>query len=656
MQCPSCSFANEADAQFCENCGFALERTCPNCGNPVSPTAKFCRICGFRFGAARSTATPAPLLTELDRQLQMLQSVDLIRARQHIPELEYIFRHALTQEAVYQTMPLQRRRDFHLRVGEALEGLFSHHLDDHYSVLAHHFHEANDVRALKYDVLAGDAAFRLYALNESITHYRRALALAHPQPSRAQESLQHVWLRCGRAHELLGQFDEAYTLYEEMERFAEQAHDRTLEIDSLVARAVLHGTMSALHDPLRAIALCERALSLALALGDRAGEAKVLWTMMLGYLLLGDNPHAIAVGEQSLAIARELNLREQMAQTLNDLFYAHGLSGTDEALALMSEAQSLWRELGNVPMLIDSLSSVAFALVLRGEFDAALALCSESFKLSKQTGNVWGQSYTGVVLGYAYRERNQIALALQSWHDAIETAEQINHLGTLVGARADLGLLYAQCGDMRTGEALITAALEAAKQSFPGWLAWPVAALIQINLLRGDLRAAEAAFALGCDVETIRPEYAPPLIAVFSALGELALARGDAAAALRAADQWWSYLTSREIYDFRSHARYLRARAHLLARQPGEARVQLQQAIEASNAIGSGLDVWQFLLALAAVEQQSGHGDDAEHSRAQAREHVCEVAEQLDVPRWRELRAKFLALPRVHALLDGEAR
>src|SRR3712207_7081693 len=45
--------------------------------------------------------------------------LEMIREAARVPELEYAFRNPLTQEAVYQTILLRRRREFHRRVGEA---------------------------------------------------------------------------------------------------------------------------------------------------------------------------------------------------------------------------------------------------------------------------------------------------------------------------------------------------------------------------------------------------------------------------------------------------------------------------------------------------------------------------------------------------------
>ena len=60
------------------------------------------------------------------------------------PELEYIFKHSLTQEAAYNSLLIERRKEFHLRVGQALEQLFADRQAEFYGLLAHHFDAAGE--------------------------------------------------------------------------------------------------------------------------------------------------------------------------------------------------------------------------------------------------------------------------------------------------------------------------------------------------------------------------------------------------------------------------------------------------------------------------------------------------------------------------------
>jgi len=95
----------------------------------------------------------------LDTHLSQLQRVDLVREKTRLPELEYIFKHALTQEAAYNSLLHERRKVFHLKVGEALEELFPDRVDEFSGLMAYHFEaaEAKD-KAVDYLQRAGDQA------------------------------------------------------------------------------------------------------------------------------------------------------------------------------------------------------------------------------------------------------------------------------------------------------------------------------------------------------------------------------------------------------------------------------------------------------------------------------------------------------------------
>tara|TARA_B100000749_G_scaffold164920_1_gene126783 strand:+ start:159 stop:407 length:249 start_codon:yes stop_codon:yes gene_type:complete len=82
--------------------------------------------------------------------------------------LEYIFQHDLTREAAYNSILLRERREFHKRVGEAVEEMFNDRLEEQSHLLAHHFYEAGETqRALKYSIIAGERALSTYAHEEA---------------------------------------------------------------------------------------------------------------------------------------------------------------------------------------------------------------------------------------------------------------------------------------------------------------------------------------------------------------------------------------------------------------------------------------------------------------------------------------------------------
>jgi predicted ATPase len=76
---------------------------------------------------------------ELHRLLSSLQRKEFLYEQPAFPEVEYLFKHALTQEVAYNSVLQDRRKLLHERTAQALEALYSAGLEDHYSELAHHY-------------------------------------------------------------------------------------------------------------------------------------------------------------------------------------------------------------------------------------------------------------------------------------------------------------------------------------------------------------------------------------------------------------------------------------------------------------------------------------------------------------------------------------
>ena len=113
----------------------------------------------------------------LDIALAELQRVDLIRERRRVPEIEYIFKHALVHDAAYESILIQRRKELHARAGEAIELVFVQRLEEFYGVLAYHYARAERwEKAQEYLFKAADRAERIAGDAEALAHYQQAVA------------------------------------------------------------------------------------------------------------------------------------------------------------------------------------------------------------------------------------------------------------------------------------------------------------------------------------------------------------------------------------------------------------------------------------------------------------------------------------------------
>jgi class 3 adenylate cyclase/predicted ATPase len=130
---------------------------------------------------------------ELYRLLSSLQRKEFLYEQPAFPEVEYIFKHALTQEVAYGTVLQERRKVLHEQTARAIEALHRATLEDHYSDLAYHYSRSgNAEKAIMYLHLAGQQAVQRSAYAEAITHLTTALGLLKSlpdTPDRAQQEL-----------------------------------------------------------------------------------------------------------------------------------------------------------------------------------------------------------------------------------------------------------------------------------------------------------------------------------------------------------------------------------------------------------------------------------------------------------------------------------
>ena len=175
-----------------------------------------------------AAAPPPERIEDVEPHLGVLTYEELVRERVHDPKLEYIFKHALTQEAAYDLLLIRRRKELHRRAGEVLEQLYPEQTSELSSALAYHFRLGEDwQRAADYAMGAGEQAVKVYAMSEAIEHYENAYqALTKlPIPEASPEQLCDAILGWTRAAFKLKPYDEVVDRLQEAEKIARELND-----------------------------------------------------------------------------------------------------------------------------------------------------------------------------------------------------------------------------------------------------------------------------------------------------------------------------------------------------------------------------------------------------------------------------------------------
>ena len=214
-----------------------IDRLPDNTKQVAQTAAVLGRIFAQRALTATCAAAPPPeRIEDVEPHLGVLTYEELVRERVHDPELEYIFKHALTQEAAYDLLLIRRRKELHRRAGEVLERLYPEkQRGELASALAHHFRLGEEwQRAADYAMQAGAQAVKVYAMSEALAYYDNAYEALTRIPDASPEQLCDAILGWAPAAFKLKPYQEVVERLEEAEKIA-----RELDDEARLAR-VLH--------------------------------------------------------------------------------------------------------------------------------------------------------------------------------------------------------------------------------------------------------------------------------------------------------------------------------------------------------------------------------------------------------------------------------
>jgi predicted ATPase len=125
--------------------------------------------------------------------LSRLQAGEFIYEQPAAGDVEYIFKHALTQEVAYNALLVERRKLLHERAGLALESMFAEQLEDRLDELARHYSHSDNVgKAIEYLERAGARAAQQVAHSEAIGSFTKALELLQRLPNGASRDRQEL--------------------------------------------------------------------------------------------------------------------------------------------------------------------------------------------------------------------------------------------------------------------------------------------------------------------------------------------------------------------------------------------------------------------------------------------------------------------------------
>ena len=125
--------------------------------------------------------------TDIDNRLASIQALDLVHTDGG--STDYVFKHALVRDALYESLLTERRQGLHARIAEEIEHRSGNRLAEVAEILAYHYSHTSRVgKAFAYLSLAGTKSLSIYSLDEAATHLTAALALLDKNPDCASDA------------------------------------------------------------------------------------------------------------------------------------------------------------------------------------------------------------------------------------------------------------------------------------------------------------------------------------------------------------------------------------------------------------------------------------------------------------------------------------
>jgi DNA-binding CsgD family transcriptional regulator/Flp pilus assembly protein TadD len=558
----------------------------------------------------------------------------------------FAFRHALTQQAIYNDLLRRERRPLHRTVAESIEALYADNLEARLADLSLHFYRAEVwSKTLAYARRAGERARALHAPQAAVEHFTRAIGAAQNlSPAPAPEARLLLQAR-GQAYEQLGEFKAARDDYEATLVTARSGDDQRACWQALMDL----GFLWAQRDYVQAGDYFQEALAAARNMDDPALLAHTLKRLGNWHMNLDQLDEAVQLLNEALQLFETLNDRRGLAETLDLLGIAHYASAN--ALAgshFYRRAIDLFRHLDDPGGELNSLCvyaprhcvyinnaavwpRVSLAERLR-DGEAAVALAR---KLGARPAEALALIWPGNTLAIA----GAYEQALTQVQQGLALAEEIGHRHFIATAQMVLGAIYWDLLLLAEAQTHLAAALQLARDSNSlTWLGGITAYLASTLLQQGDRTGAERTLQQAWRADL--PMRSQSQRQLWSVRAELALAQrqpGEALAILERLIAADPHTPTQGVHAIPRLA-HLRGDALAALGRFAEAEETLRTA--QSFAVDSPGLLWRLQLALGHCYRRRNRRDDADRAFAAARTTLTQIGDKLNNA---DRRQRFLA-------------
>jgi class 3 adenylate cyclase/tetratricopeptide (TPR) repeat protein len=368
----------------------------------------------------------------LQQALAILVSSELLYQDGNPPRSTYVFKHALLQEAAYQSLTRRSRQQYHQQIAQVLRTAFPEIVERQPELLAHHYTEANSTaQAVNYWQRAGYRAMERSAHIEACHHFTKAITLLHTLAETDERVHYELTLQVSLGRSLIATrgygAPEVEQCYQRALALCRLVGETPRQLQALLGMAAFSFMRAELHTVQH---LSEEGLALAGHPGNRGRRLQVYWALGQAFFHRGEFLNA----EEQMTSARLLyttkHYRPHALQDPGVMCLAYTaltqlcLGYPDRSLQWCQEMIAHARALTHRFSLAFALNVAATVYALRGEWETAYALVTEGLALCEEQGFPVWLAYAQVIHGWMGVQQGDGAKALEELQHGITAWEK----------------------------------------------------------------------------------------------------------------------------------------------------------------------------------------------------------------------------------------
>ena len=453
----------------------------------------------------------APPGQDVSAALARLSHQNLVHQVRVVPQAEYLFKHVLTQEVVYETLLLQQRKVLHAGVAQAIKTLYADRIEERYESLADHYSQSDEAEnAIEYLEKAGDKAVASFSLGEARSRYESAYRFFKNTSPGQKAAQQFVDMVCRWAKISIG-----FPAERNVEALG-LAQSLAEEADDLPRIGAVRAWKGYIHLMLGQV---EQAIADTQFVADQADALAGQESLGIAYSILGRLQcftHRVREAIGPLEESRKILMD---AGIWNESGYSSGLSGLAHSIAgefpVARERLDWARDLATERSILDTLAWVglwsSMAEAMAGNWDDSARHGANGIQFAESIQSEWTASWCLMQKAQAEFMRGNAEEGKRELEREVQEYEAIGALLMFSWHLSYLGGIRVLCGEEDLAQEAVSRALAQKSVGDNIGEAWALESRMMLAAIRRDwesVRTDSDATIEICQTNGARPQLA----------------------------------------------------------------------------------------------------------------------------------------------------